>query len=324
MDSHVARHLFDRCICSTHPLSGIGRKTRLLVTHQVALTLPRADFVVIVGSGGVVLEQGRPEELRRKGGHLNELLRALGNTDDDDNDTDTNDDGNNAGSGRDSSASGEDGDDREGVNDTGDADRTAGGSSSSSSSSSDLSSEKLKKKKHLAAAAAASSEGDGDEEAEAAAAAHEDSRQLVKEEERAVGAPALAVYKAYAVAAGGWGAVCLISFFTVSVTGLSFLVKLTMALWVKAMEGGEKAEEDEGLWRYLGATAASVAAVGVWILSRQVRSLVGWFNDWFIDWFVHWLVRSVVCSVVYWFGRADRQSVSQSVVLSIRRFYVTK
>jgi ABC-type dipeptide/oligopeptide/nickel transport system ATPase component len=31
----------------------------VLVTHQVALTLPKADYIVVMGKDGSIVEQGR-------------------------------------------------------------------------------------------------------------------------------------------------------------------------------------------------------------------------------------------------------------------------
>lgn len=55
VDSHVGEHIFRDCISDSGALAGT---TRVLVTHQVALTLPQADQVVIMGKDGTILEQG--------------------------------------------------------------------------------------------------------------------------------------------------------------------------------------------------------------------------------------------------------------------------
>ena len=170
------------------------------------------------------------------------------------------------------------------------------------------------------------SEQKEEEAEEEAAAAHEESRLLVKEEEKAVGAPSFTVYKAYFSAAGGWGAMLLISFFTVSVTGLSFIVKFTMATWVEAMEDGDSEEETEGLLRYLGATAASVATIGLWILSRQICSLLASRR-------LHAkMMQRVIRAPVGWFDRtplgriqnrfsSDMQSCDRDVMSAIFSFF---
>ena len=299
VDAHVAKHLFDRCI--TDP-AVLGRKTRVLVTHQVALTLPKADWVVVLGSGGVVLEQGSPDALRGdKGTHLNELLRAVGKEHSDEGDN------------------GDVGD----VGDTGD-EATGRGGGGGGGGGGKGGSDGLENAKESAAASSPKEEYAAAEEEENAA--HEESRLLVKEEERAVGAPSLAVYKAYFSAAGGWGAMLLISFFTVSVTGLSFVVKFTMATWVEAMEDGDGEEETEGLLRYLGATAASVFTIGLWILSRQVCSLLASRR-------LHAkMMERVIRAPVGWFDRtplgriqnrfsSDMQSCDRDVMSAIFSFF---
>lgn len=58
VDAHVARHILTECLAG--PL--LRGRTVILVTHQVALTLPVADQVVVVGEGGRVALQGRPKE----------------------------------------------------------------------------------------------------------------------------------------------------------------------------------------------------------------------------------------------------------------------
>lgn len=71
VDAHVAEHIFNKCILGT--LQG---KTRVLVTHQIAMTLPAADYIVIMGRDGRIVEQGSKEELSGKtGGRLADLLK---------------------------------------------------------------------------------------------------------------------------------------------------------------------------------------------------------------------------------------------------------
>lgn len=50
VDSHTAKWIFDRCICG--PL--MQNRTCILVTHNVALCIPRADLVVVLEHGAVV------------------------------------------------------------------------------------------------------------------------------------------------------------------------------------------------------------------------------------------------------------------------------
>jgi ATP-binding cassette subfamily C (CFTR/MRP) protein 1 len=60
VDTHVGRHLFDRCICGH-----LKEKTRVLVTHQLQF-VPAADAIVVM-KGGRVAEYGTYEGLRAKG-----------------------------------------------------------------------------------------------------------------------------------------------------------------------------------------------------------------------------------------------------------------
>lgn len=73
VDAHVAKHLFHKCICGL-----LATKTRVLVTHQVALTESFCDWVVVVGTDGTIVEQGPPHELKHSGQHLNGMLAAVG------------------------------------------------------------------------------------------------------------------------------------------------------------------------------------------------------------------------------------------------------
>lgn len=54
----------EHCICGA-----LRGKTRVLVTHQVALTLPRADYVIIMDKGAIV-EQGSRAELQDRAAAL--------------------------------------------------------------------------------------------------------------------------------------------------------------------------------------------------------------------------------------------------------------
>lgn len=62
VDAHVGRHLFEEALTGE---LGQGR-TRILVTHHVALCLPRTNYSVLL-SNGTVEEAGRTEELRQSG-----------------------------------------------------------------------------------------------------------------------------------------------------------------------------------------------------------------------------------------------------------------
>ena len=62
VDANVGRHLFEEALTGE-----LGRgRTRILVTHHVALCLPRTKYSVLLGDG-TVLEAGATDELRRSG-----------------------------------------------------------------------------------------------------------------------------------------------------------------------------------------------------------------------------------------------------------------
>ncbi|OAP61776.1 hypothetical protein AYL99_03979 [Fonsecaea erecta] len=62
VDAHVGRHLFEQALVGE---LGEGR-TRILVTHHVALCLPKTNYSVLL-SNGTVEQAGKTEELRRSG-----------------------------------------------------------------------------------------------------------------------------------------------------------------------------------------------------------------------------------------------------------------
>ncbi|KIV94453.1 hypothetical protein PV10_02220 [Exophiala mesophila] len=62
VDAHVGRHLFEEALTGE---LGKGR-TRILVTHHVALTLQRTDYSVLLANGEVQLA-GKTDELRKTG-----------------------------------------------------------------------------------------------------------------------------------------------------------------------------------------------------------------------------------------------------------------
>ncbi|KAG5181922.1 P-loop containing nucleoside triphosphate hydrolase protein [Tribonema minus] len=72
VDAHVGKHIFERCI--TGVLKG---KTVLLVTHQVNMTAPKADRIIVFNTDGTIRETGTYAELTKDGtGHLNESKAA--------------------------------------------------------------------------------------------------------------------------------------------------------------------------------------------------------------------------------------------------------
>ncbi|EWC45608.1 hypothetical protein DRE_05169 [Drechslerella stenobrocha 248] len=73
VDSHTAKWIYDYCIMG--PLMEF--RTCILVTHNIALCVPRAKFVVVMKSGEVV-EQGTPEEVVASGAlGKDDLMKGL-------------------------------------------------------------------------------------------------------------------------------------------------------------------------------------------------------------------------------------------------------
>ncbi|KAL2038443.1 hypothetical protein N7G274_008782 [Stereocaulon virgatum] len=71
VDSHTAKHIFEHCIMG--PLM-LGR-TCILVTHNIALSVPHSRYVVALTNGKVVA-QGSPDEVLASGALGDELLRS--------------------------------------------------------------------------------------------------------------------------------------------------------------------------------------------------------------------------------------------------------
>ena len=71
VDSHTAKHIFEQCIMG--PLM-FGR-TCILVTHNIALCVPRSHYVVAV-SNGKITAQGSPDEVMASGVLGDELLKS--------------------------------------------------------------------------------------------------------------------------------------------------------------------------------------------------------------------------------------------------------
>ncbi|KAK6362145.1 hypothetical protein TWF730_005842 [Orbilia blumenaviensis] len=73
VDSHTAKWIYEYCIMG----SLMEYRTCILVTHNVALCVPRAKFVVVM-KGGEVQKQGTPEEVVASGAlGKDELLKGL-------------------------------------------------------------------------------------------------------------------------------------------------------------------------------------------------------------------------------------------------------
>ncbi|KAI9739929.1 MAG: hypothetical protein M1818_004985 [Claussenomyces sp. TS43310] len=71
LDAHVGRHIYDNVLMGE--LSA-GR-TRILVTHHVALCLPRADYVVRLSAKGILEHAGLVRELQQTG-DFDDIIKA--------------------------------------------------------------------------------------------------------------------------------------------------------------------------------------------------------------------------------------------------------
>ncbi|KKY19239.1 putative atp-dependent bile acid permease [Phaeomoniella chlamydospora] len=71
VDSHTAKHIFDEAIRGRL----MDHRTCILVTHNVTLTVPRADFVVAMENGKIV-SQGSPEVVIASGALGDDLLKS--------------------------------------------------------------------------------------------------------------------------------------------------------------------------------------------------------------------------------------------------------
>ena len=71
VDSHTAKHIFEQCIMG--PLM-FGR-TCILVTHNIALCVPRSHYVVAVANGKIAA-QGSPDEVMASGVLGEDLLKS--------------------------------------------------------------------------------------------------------------------------------------------------------------------------------------------------------------------------------------------------------
>ncbi|KZT22415.1 P-loop containing nucleoside triphosphate hydrolase protein [Neolentinus lepideus HHB14362 ss-1] len=74
VDSHTARHIFERLLCG----SILKNRTVLLVTHHVSLVLPGANYVVRLSDGRVDLK-GTIDDIRERG-LLDEVWRGVSQT----------------------------------------------------------------------------------------------------------------------------------------------------------------------------------------------------------------------------------------------------
>ena len=71
VDSHTAKHIFQEALRS--PL--MFNRTCILVTHNVALTVPAADRVIVLDNGKIAV-QGAPDDVAASGALGEELLRS--------------------------------------------------------------------------------------------------------------------------------------------------------------------------------------------------------------------------------------------------------
>ncbi|KAJ1990723.1 hypothetical protein GGI25_001049, partial [Coemansia spiralis] len=60
VDAHTGRHILHKCLASSDEV--MSSRTRILVTHHMAMCLPHSDFVVMM-QGGEITFQGSPESL---------------------------------------------------------------------------------------------------------------------------------------------------------------------------------------------------------------------------------------------------------------------
>lgn len=80
LDSHVAKHVFDKVLSSTTGL--LRKKTRILATNSL-FVLPYTDHVVVLNEGRVVESGSYSDLMKVKGGHLAEFMRQFAGTQND-------------------------------------------------------------------------------------------------------------------------------------------------------------------------------------------------------------------------------------------------
>ncbi|KAI9202166.1 P-loop containing nucleoside triphosphate hydrolase protein [Polychytrium aggregatum] len=71
LDSHVGKHVFDKCI---GPKGMLSSKTRVLVTHQLHV-LPSVDRIIVFDNGRIVESGSYSELLAKPEGHLKEMVQ---------------------------------------------------------------------------------------------------------------------------------------------------------------------------------------------------------------------------------------------------------
>ncbi|KAJ2383854.1 hypothetical protein GGI23_007054, partial [Coemansia sp. RSA 2559] len=90
VDTHTAKHILLECLSSKAAL--MQSRTRVLVTHHVAMCLPYAQYMVMIHEGRITLK-GTPEEIKSKSSLSLALLESQSakdgsNTDNKNNDND--------------------------------------------------------------------------------------------------------------------------------------------------------------------------------------------------------------------------------------------
>ncbi|KAJ2721487.1 hypothetical protein GGI07_003941 [Coemansia sp. Benny D115] len=73
VDAHTGRHILHQCLLSSNEL--VDGRTRVLVTHHMAMCLPHCDYVVMLSNGGIEF-QGTPQEWHAHAGSTFEDAEA--------------------------------------------------------------------------------------------------------------------------------------------------------------------------------------------------------------------------------------------------------
>uniref|UniRef100_A0A7S2SS28 ATP-dependent transporter ycf16 n=1 Tax=Rhizochromulina marina TaxID=1034831 RepID=A0A7S2SS28_9STRA len=251
VDAHVAKHLFEKCICKL-----LRSKTRVLVTHQVALTEKQADWVVVVADGGIV-EQGPPAELKLKeGGAFREMLASLG----------------------------------PGASSEEHLPLSPGGRSGPRTPTSPLYDDEPSDGSDEDGGQAATGTKEGGRPLSSAAEG-----ALVEDEERQRGALKWEVFEIYIRACGGYGSIAWVTLLAIGTPVIGLVSYLLLTQWINDMDQGEN-PDGSGMWWYIGATAcyilnfalrftfqfrtslrASRVLHGA-MMERVLRAPTGWFD----------------------------------------------
>ncbi|KAJ2518789.1 hypothetical protein H4217_003105, partial [Coemansia sp. RSA 1939] len=76
VDAHTAKHILVECLSGSSRI--MQERTRVLVTHHVAMCLPYAQYMVMVNGGRITLK-GTPAELRNSNSLSSALIESLDN-----------------------------------------------------------------------------------------------------------------------------------------------------------------------------------------------------------------------------------------------------